>query len=365
MHWFSDTMCGLPLFAPHFTGKLPLPYSLLHGTESEDSHEAAAQEIKTIFESDREKEIFLTISNRYNRRENALDIEHRRQAEEVNRRYYAEFRRDTLRTMYADDVVQKILSQQQALPLQQYRAGLEKAYPMFYLTIGIQMFGLERVGEFLCTFISFMVVLTQPVMQIQYTELYVRNPDDIDTPELKKHYFIRKRGFTFLELLTIARGHELFKEDTVLGKHRDYVKEALNKRVSPLVELTCPEEKRLSPRERMNKAKVIGNFFEERRQYRSAGESPCGERTTFKCWAATPGGVAQGLWHILLGLTFTVRLQMECSGNHVMMTCLLLLQSLLLLLLLLHQPVQQVRIFIFCITQELCTANIWCIHMYI
>ena len=199
-------MRGLPLFAPHFTGKLPLPYSLLHGTESEDSHEAAAQDIKTIFESDREKEIFLTISNRYNRRENALDIEHRRQAEEVNRRYYAEFRRDTLRTMYADDVVQKILSQQQALPLQQYRAGLEKAYPMFYLTIGIQMFGLERVGEFLCTFISFMVVLTQPVMQIQYTELYVRNPDDIDTPELKKHYFIRKRGFTFLELLTIPRG---------------------------------------------------------------------------------------------------------------------------------------------------------------
>ncbi len=137
-----------------------------------------------------------------------------------------------------------------------------------------------------------------------------------------------------------------FKEDTVLGKHRDYIKEALNKRVSPLVELTWPEEKRLNPKDRMNKAKVIGNFFEERRQYRSAGESPCGERTTFKCWAATPGGVAQELLHTLLGLTFTERLQMECSGNHVMTTCLLLLQSsLLLLLLLLHQPVQQVRIF--------------------
>jgi hypothetical protein len=147
-----------------------------------------------------------------------------------------------------------------------------------------------------------MAVLTQPVIQIHYAELYVKNPDDPDTQERKQHHFIRKRGFTFLELLTIPRGHELLKEDTVLGKHKDYIKEALNKRVSPLVELICPEERLLKPKERMNKAMVIGKFFEERRQYRSVGESPCGERTTFKCWAATPGGVAQEFKHILLGL---------------------------------------------------------------
>ena len=60
---------------------------------------------------------------------------------------------------------------------------------------------------------------------MQYVELYVKNPEDPDTQERKKHYFIRKRGFNFLELITIPRSHELFKEDTLLGKHKDYIKE--------------------------------------------------------------------------------------------------------------------------------------------
>jgi hypothetical protein len=155
MRWLSDTTRGLPLFAPHFAEKLPLQCSLIHDTVADDSHEAAAEKIKSIFASDREKEIFLTISNRYNRRENALDIEKQRHAEEVNRKYYAEFRRDALRIMHPDNVVQSLLSEPRALPLYQYRPGLEKAYPMFYLTIGIQMFGLERVGKLLCTLIFF------------------------------------------------------------------------------------------------------------------------------------------------------------------------------------------------------------------
>ena len=167
--------------------------------------------------------------------------------------------------------------------------------------------------------VSFLVLITQSLMQMQYVELYVKNPEDPDTQERKKHYFIRKRGFNFLELITIPRSHELFKEDTLLGKHKDYIKETLNRRVSPLVDRTCPEEKSLRPKDRMNKAQVIGKFFEERKQYRSVGESPCGERTTFKCWTATPGAVAQD-WYFRLGMILTVLPQMEHSGNLVTTT---------------------------------------------
>lgn len=293
MRWSFDAACGLPLFAPRFTETLKSLCSLIRGAD--DSHAAAAEEIKSIFASDRDQEIFLTISNRYITRENALDIEKQRQAAEANRKYYTEFRRDALRTMYPDHVVASLVSQPRTLMLEEYRPGLERAYPMFYLTIGIQMFGLGRVGEKLCTHISFMVLLTQAVMQMKYAELYVKHPDDPDTQEIKKHYFIRKRGFNFIELITIPRGHEIFKEDTVLGKHKDYIKETLNKRVSPLVDLICPEERTLRPKDRMNKATVIGKFFEVRNKFRSVGESPCGKSTSFKCWTATPGAVAQEL----------------------------------------------------------------------
>lgn len=152
MRWCSDAACGLPLFSPHFTKKMILACSPIHMAESaDDSHEAGTEEIKSIFTSDRDQEIFLTISNRYIRRENAADMELLRQAEEANRKYYTEFRRDALRTMHPDHVVENLISRPQALPVELYRPGLEKAYPMFYLTIGIQMFGLGRVGELLCT----------------------------------------------------------------------------------------------------------------------------------------------------------------------------------------------------------------------
>ena len=146
MRLFSDDLGGLPLFSPFFAEILQSSLSRIQGHCNCDSHEAAAAEVKSIFASERDQEIFLTISKRYNQRQNAVDAQLQKQAEEFNRKYYAEFRRNALRTAHPDSVVETLLRQPHFLPREQYRPGLEKAYPMFYLTIGIQLFGLEKVS---------------------------------------------------------------------------------------------------------------------------------------------------------------------------------------------------------------------------
>jgi hypothetical protein len=158
-----------------------------------------------------------------------------------------------------------------------------------------------------------MVVLTQPVMQ-QYCDVrYVKNHVDEDTRERKEFYFIRGQGFTVFELLALPRCHDVFIEDAELRNFRDSIKKRLTARLSPLVAAIFPEEKELEDRLRMNKALIIGAYFAK--DARIVGESPYGERITFDSWAASSGSAASKFRYILLGLTFTMRLQQERSGN--------------------------------------------------
>ena len=235
-----------------------------------DSHyEMAAESLKGVFGSEHEKKIFLEISKRYCTRESALEAEKKRRAAAADRIYYTSFRQDALRLVHSEQNL-AVLLQKQVLSLGEYRAGLEMAYPMFYLSVGILMFGTER---------------------IKFFELHVPTAVDPDTRLSVKHFFIRSCGFTFLELLTFVPGHELFDEDPTLGKFRDHVKQVVNTRVGELVSLSFKEENDLCPKERMNKAKVLGDFFEKRSQYCYKGHAPRGGGT-FQQWAMTPGTAA-------------------------------------------------------------------------
>ena len=173
---------------------------------------------------------------------------------------------------------------------------------------------------------SFMVVLTQPVMQIRGVDINSENPHDPDSLIQKEHNFLRQRGFTVPELLAIPAGHEVFEEDETLKDFTARMKRAVNFRIGPLLDATFPEEKDRPANLRMGKRRVMTQFLE--RFMRMKGESPYGASTTFKAWAESSGGAASKLWYILPGLTFTVRLQMERSGNQVMTTQQKLLPSL-------------------------------------
>ena len=110
---------------------------------------AAAKVYQSIFSSSLEQKIFLDISERYLTRETAKKEEAQRQQEEIDRVYYESFRIDVLRIMHSDEQVAALLNIVRnggSLSLEQYRPGLEKAYPMFYLTIGLQAFGPNRVS---------------------------------------------------------------------------------------------------------------------------------------------------------------------------------------------------------------------------
>lgn len=173
---------------------------------------------------------------------------------------------------------------------------------------------------------SFMVVLTQPVMQIRWVVINSENPHDADSLVQIKHNFIRQRGFTVQELLAIPPSHEVFEEDETLKDFTARLKRAVNGRIAPLLDAIFPEENDRPLHLRMGKRRVMTDFLEQ--FMRKKGESPCGARTSFRQWAESPGGAASKLWYILPGLTFTVRLQMERSGNQVMTTQQKLLPSL-------------------------------------
>ena len=171
-----------------------------------------------------------------------------------------------------------------------------------------------------------MVVLTQPVMQ-QYCDVrYVKNRVDEDTPESTAFYFLRGQGFTVPELLALPRGHDVFTEDAALTIFRDSIKKRVTARLSPLVAAIFPEENTLPTGLRMNKAHIIGAYFGK--ETRIVGESPYGHRITFNAWAASSGSAASKFRYILLGLTFTMRLQQERSGNQGVTTHQKLLPSL-------------------------------------
>ena len=51
--------------------------------------------------------------------------------------------------MHNDEEVERIIGSE--LEPSQYRAGLEKIYPMIFSIICFTMFGTERVGDLLCT----------------------------------------------------------------------------------------------------------------------------------------------------------------------------------------------------------------------
>ena len=73
-------------------------------------------------------------------------------------------------------------------------------------------------------------------MQIHYSSLKFCDEHDEDTTIIVNKYFIRARGFTAWEIITAAKNHQIFEEDTVLSNHRDYLKSQVIKRVSYLTE---------------------------------------------------------------------------------------------------------------------------------
>ena len=247
-------------------------FRLISG-DKDSMYEKAAQSLKTVFGSGLEQEIFLGISKRYCQRESVVESEQKKQADAVNRIYYNAFRQDALRLVHPNGVVSELL-QKPCLSQDDYRRGLEMAYPMFYLSVGIRMFGTEK---------------------IKFSECYVPNDIDPDSRLRVKHFFIRACGFTFLELITIVAGHEIYQEDPILRRFKDSVKELVNDRVAELVTLSFPEENRLLRREKMNKAQILGAFFDNRNQYCHRGHAPRGVGS-FKQWVSTPGTLFAALF---------------------------------------------------------------------
>ena len=144
---------------------------------------------------------------------------------------------------------------------------------------------------------SFMVVLTQPVMQIHGDWIKFENPYDSDVSEPRKINFLRQQGFTAWELLTIPPGHEVFGEDTLLKEFTSRMKDAVNRRITLLLKYTFPEEQQRAPQVRMNRRRVICDYLQNK--MRKVGESPRGDQTRYvawAAWAASPGGAASKLW---------------------------------------------------------------------
>lgn len=127
-------------------------------------------------------------------------------------------------------------------------------------------------------------------MQIHYSSLKFCDEHDEDTTIIVNKYFIRARGFTAWEIITAAKNHQIFEEDTVLSNHRDYLKSQVIKRVSYLTDQAFPEEMGLPSKERMNKATVLGKFFQERKLQLDRSFAPTGEMSaSFEHWEASPG----------------------------------------------------------------------------
>ena len=164
-------------------------------------------------------------------------------------------------------------------------------------------------------------------MQFQFAEKMVAASHEASF-ERKRWYFVRGRGFTAYELLSLPAKHDIFKEDTTLLSFRESLRKKMNTKTNPLIEAIFDEETKLQPDERMNKHTIIWNFFAEGEGVRELGIAPCGERRAWAAWAASAGDAASKLWYILLALTFTVSLQKERSGKHVKTTHQRLLPSL-------------------------------------
>ena len=121
--------------------------------------EAAAEEINYSipykYGSDQERAIFESISARIKTRERAEQNAARERAVAEQRQYYDLYRGDALMLMHDEARVDQLLSQGIGLRAEQYRAGLERIYPMLYLAVCMEMFGPERVGDLLCTSIFY------------------------------------------------------------------------------------------------------------------------------------------------------------------------------------------------------------------
>jgi hypothetical protein len=120
--------------------------------------EAAAEEINYSipykYGSDREREIFESISARIITKERAEQKAAQERAFAEQRKYHDLYRQDALMLMHDEAQVNQLLSQGGLRP-EQYRAGLEKIYPMLYLAVCMEMFGPKRVGDLLCTSIFY------------------------------------------------------------------------------------------------------------------------------------------------------------------------------------------------------------------
>jgi hypothetical protein len=140
-------MCGLPLFK--YYDKIKWRCLLNVNAGNGGSHQTAAEPMASIFQSPRHREIFQDMSRRYSETETAEATERNRKAAELKRVYFASFRRDALMLVHDDSIAAALLAEP-LLSKEQYRPGLEAAYPMFYLSVCLHMFGPERVRKCYC-----------------------------------------------------------------------------------------------------------------------------------------------------------------------------------------------------------------------
>ena len=152
----TDYVCALPMFdLCHFRDHFPKLQSssrnmatTVQDKSCTDSL-AAAEGYKSIFSSPLEQKIFLDVSKRFLEKETAKENKLIRQQQKIDREFYELFRINVLRIMHTEEQVSalmQIVLKGGCLALDQFRKGLEKAYPMFYLAIGLQAFGPHRVS---------------------------------------------------------------------------------------------------------------------------------------------------------------------------------------------------------------------------
>jgi hypothetical protein len=76
--------------------------------------------------------------------------------------------------------------------------------------------------------------------QAHCIELLDANSEDEDT--VAQHFFLRKRGFTVLELLSTPTSNKIFKEDAKLLAYIEYIRIRVSNVVCRSVDLAVPQD---------------------------------------------------------------------------------------------------------------------------
>ena len=107
-----------------------------------------------------------------------------------------------------------------------------------------------------------------------------------------KLYFIRKRGFTYLEIITTDVRHQMFKEDVPLRSKREQILTYIRDRANPIAKRAFPEWETYARSKilNLNLSDVFKNWICLRKAWTFAGHAPLGEPcSTWDEWIKTPG----------------------------------------------------------------------------